>query len=284
VGGDFWSTDVDDLIAADNARTLVEDCQHMQTMMGAPECPQLALYRDLLNIDHVRSSFDNLAKVSTEGIDGAITYTLDTKQRGLGDFGTFVVGVQGTYLMSYLIESPRALRPFYREGAPALQAHDPNDPYLAPTFNVQTGKPDYSTLKASYEAAGYRNEENFAPPLPKLRFSVPIRYFLDKHMFGFTVRYIDGYQDDSEFTIEERNLPGIDMIQFAEGEAISSWTVFDASYGFAFGDEGWNVNLAVGVINIADTPPPAVHGPLGYEIGLHDPRGRTVYARIKGEL
>jgi iron complex outermembrane receptor protein len=139
-------------------------------------------------------------------------------------------------------------------------------------------------VKAEYEAAGYRNEENFAPPLPKLRLTVPVRYTYDAHTLGFTVRYIDGYNDDSEYTIEERNLPGIDQVQFAEGEAIPAWTVFDASYGFALTEDDWKLRLTLGVLNIADTPPPAVQGPLGYEVGIHDPRGRTIYARVTGSI
>jgi len=281
IGADFWMTHIDDLIAADNARTLVDDCNETN-QLGAPQCPELALLAGVMSLDHVRSSFDNLAKVDTNGIDGGVSYTFDSKLRGVGDFGTFMVGAQGSYLASYLIDSPRALRHFYREGEPA-EAHGQGE-HVSPKFDMVTGERDYSSVKAQYEAAGYRNEENFAPPLPKLRMTIPVRYTFDVHTFGVAVRYIDGYNDDSEYTIEERNLPGIDQIQFAEGEAIPSWTVFDASYGFTLQEDDWKLRLTLGVLNIADTPPPAVQGPLGYEVGVHDPRGRTVYARITGSI
>ena len=104
------------------------------------------------------------------------------------------------------------------------------------------------------------------------------------HTLGVTARYIDGYNDDSELTIEERNLPGIDKIETATGEAIPSWLVFDALYGFAFGSDDWKGRFTVGVLNLLDEPPPAVQGPLGYEVGVHDPRGRVLYARVAGEF
>lgn len=284
VGADFWMTKIDDLIAADNARTLVDDCWETY-QLGAPRCPQLALVSGSESLDHLRSEFDNLAKVDTNGIDGSVMYTLDSKQRGLGDFGTFVLGVQGSYLNSYLIDSPRALRHFYREGESPEPHNEEGDGVTHKSLEVTDGvRAPYSTLEATYEAAGYRNEENFAPPLPKLRFSVPVRYAIAAHTLGVTVRYTGSYNDDSEYTIEERNLPGIDRIQFAEGETIPAWTVFDASYGFWFGDDAWKVRLAIGVLNIADEAPPAAHAPLGYEPGLHDPRGRTIYARVTGEM
>jgi iron complex outermembrane receptor protein len=281
IGADFWMTHIDDLIAADNARTLVDDCSET-FQLSAPQCRELALLAGVMALDHVRSSFDNLAEVDTNGIDGAVSYTFDSKARGVGDFGAIMIGAQGSYLASYLINSPRALRHFYREGEPA-EAHGQGE-HVSPAFDMVTGERDYSSVKAEYEAAGYRNMENFAPPLPKLRLTVPLRYAYGDHAIGVAMRYIDGYNDDSEYTIEERNLPGIDQIQFAEGETIPSWTVFDASYGFKLDEGDWGLRLTVGVLNIADTPPPAVQGPLGYEVGIHDPRGRTLYARVTGSL
>src|SRR5204863_6277480 len=93
-----------------------------------------------------------------------VSYALDTKLRRLGDFGTFVIGAQGTFLNQYLIDSPRALREYYRDGdntTPKLRANDTRD---------------YSRVHAEYDAAGYRNLENFAPPLPKMRLSVPLSW------------------------------------------------------------------------------------------------------------
>ena len=145
-------------------------------------------------IDHIESRFDNLASVNTNGIDGGVSYALDTKLRRLGDFGTFVIGAQGTFLNQYLIDSPRALREYYRDGdntTPKLRANDTRD---------------YSRVHAEYDAAGYRNLENFAPPLPKMRLSVPLSWIYAGHMLGVAMRYIGSYYDDSENTIEKYGL------------------------------------------------------------------------------
>ena len=278
VAADFWTTTVEDVVAADNARTLVNDCWQ-QFQAGFGECRELVFLTGTESIDHVASAFDNLAEVDTNGVDGTVMYTLDTKKRGMGDVGTFVVGAQGTFINSYLIKSPRALRQFYRDGTPPGQLADKP----LPTF-VDGGTRDYSNLNAEYEAAGWRNLENFAPPMPQLRVVAPIRWLYEGHLLGFTARHVGGYNDDSEATVERYGLAGIDQLQFADGEEIDPFTVFDAAYGYSFGDEGWKTRFTLGVLNLLDTAPPEVEGPLGYEVGVHDPRGRMIYARVTGEF
>jgi hypothetical protein len=269
IGADFWTTQIDDVIGTDNSKTLAHDCQ-AQYEMGHGDCHEIVLLSGLRNLDHLESAFDNIADVSTNGVDGGVSYTLDSKKRRLGEFGTFVLGVTGTFINSYLISGPRALREYYRGGS------------QLPAFNAD-GTRDYSNLTAEYEAAGYRNLDNFAPPMPRLRFAVPLRWFFNGHVIGATMRYVGGYNDDSETTIERYGLPNINNLAIAEGEAIPSWTAFDANYGYTFhSSESWRLRLAVGVLNLLDTPPPAVEGPLGYEVGVADPRGRMVYARVTG--
>ena len=38
------------------------------------------------------------------------------------------------------------------------------------------------------------------------------------------------------------------------------------------------------MINILDEPPPEAESPLGYDVGVHDPRGRMIYARATGKF
>lgn len=270
IGADFWMTKIDDVIGGDNPQTLIKDCE-AQYATASVDCPEVVLLANSRTLNDIEGNFDNLAKVDTNGIDGGASYTLDTKRRDLGDFGTFVLGVQGTYINSYLIKSPRALREYYRPGN--------GTPSLNPD-----GSRNYSALTAEYEAAGYRNVENFAPPIPQLRFSVPLRWMYEGHVLGVTMRYIGSYQDDSELVIEKYGLPNLTNLAIAEGETIDAWMVFDASYGFTFGDDGWETKFVVGVVNLADEPPPEAEGPLGYDVGVHDPRGRTVYARVTGKF
>ncbi|HMI91457.1 MAG TPA: TonB-dependent receptor, partial [Polyangiales bacterium] len=273
VAADFWMTQTDDVIGSDNLQTLLRDCE-AQYVAESKDCPEVVLLTGGRQLNHVEGMFDNLAEVDTNGIDGGVSYTLDTKRRGLGELGTFVLGVQGTFLNQYLIKSPRALREFYRA--------DGGTPELV------DGKRDYSELSAEYDAAGFRNLENFAPPLPKLRFSVPVSWAYEGHTLGVTMRYTGEYNDDSELTIEKYGLapPGVSLADLSslEGERIAAWVVFDAGYGFSFGAEGWRASLRVGVINLLDEPPPEAEGPLGYDVGIHDPRGRLVYVRATGEF
>ncbi|MDH5674153.1 MAG: TonB-dependent receptor [Myxococcales bacterium] len=278
VGGDFWMTQIDDLIGADNVQTLLKDCER-QFAAESTRCPEVTLLATG-GLNEVRTNFDNLAAVDTNGVDGGISYTLDTKRKDMGELGTFMVGVQGRFINSYLIKSPRALRELYRP-----------DPASRPVASADGKTRDYSGLSAEYEAAGYRNLENFAPPMPRLRMGVPVRWFYEGHTLGLTARYIGSYNDDSEATIERYGLATTlaagetaGTVPDAEGEQISDWTVFDLNYGYSFGEEGWKMRLALGVINLFDADPPAAESPLGYDVGIHDPRGRVIYARVTGDF
>jgi len=271
VGADFWMTGIDDVIGSDNLQTLLRDCEAQYTDMSV-DCPEVKLLTGGRTLNHVESAFDNVAEVETNGIDGGVSYTLDTKRRRLGDFGTFALGVQGTFLNQYLIKSPRALREFYRPegGTPERRSNNTRD---------------YSELSAEYDAAGFRNLENFAPPMPKLRFAVPLTWTYGGHGAGVTLRYIGEYNDDSEFTIEKYGLAeNFDDLSAEEGELIPAWVVLDVSYGFSFGNDGWRTKLRAGVINLLDEPPPEAEGALGYDVGVHDPRGRLLYVRVTGEF
>ena len=86
--------------------------------------------------------------------------------------------------------------------------------------------------------------------------------------------------------VSAKGSPGVSLADLSslEGERIAAWVVFDAGYGFSFGAEGWRASLRVGVINLLDEPPPEAEGPLGYDVGIHDPRGRLVYVRATGEF
>jgi hypothetical protein len=275
---DGWASHIDDMVGADNADTLLHDCSQ-QFEQGFGECEELSILGGTTAIDHLETSFDNLAEVDTNGVDALVMYVLDTKRRGLGDVGTFVVGAWGTYINSYLINSPRGLREFYRAGTEPEQGGAAPTPAYADN-NVR----DYSQLDAEYEAAGWRNAENFAPPMPQLRLFAPVRWLYEGHVLGFNVRHVGGYNDDSEHTVERYGFFGIDQLQFATGEEIPSWTVFDAVYGFTFGEDNYQTRLQLGVLNVLDEAPPAVEGPLGYEAGVHDPRGRTIYARVTSKF
>jgi outer membrane receptor protein involved in Fe transport len=280
LAADFWMTTIDGLIGADNTQTLLSDCEEQYRTISV-DCPETHFRFLSRGIDHVESPFDNIAEVDTNGVDGIASYTLDTKRRGMGDIGAFTLGVTGRYLNSYLIKGPRVLREYYRSGT------------QEPVFNPD-GTRDYSGLSAEYEAAGYRNIENIASPMPKLRLSVPLRWTYEGHTLGPTMRYIGSYNDDSEATIEKYGLAytlaaprATGTLAVEEGETIDAWVVFDFSYGFVFGDfgsDGWEGGVNLGVINLLDEPPPEAESPLAYDMLVHDPRGRMIYARLSGKF
>jgi iron complex outermembrane receptor protein len=125
-----------------------------------------------------------------------------------------------------------------------------------------------------WEAAGRRNFDNFAPPIPKFRATLPIRYEIAGHAIGVRGRYISGYSDESENTYEE----------LGRFEDIDAWTVFDVDYGYTH-DFGWMVAYGeIGALNVMDADPPTTEDALGYQVGIHDPRGRVLYLRLRGEF
>ena len=239
VAGDYYRSRHEDVIGVDNPRTLVTRCEPL--VMTVDQCPQLILTPVTNGLEHMEVAFDNLAEVETDGVDAVASYTLDTGKRGLGNVGAFTVGLRAIYVRSYLIRSIRAIREFWPNG--------------------------------EEEAAGKRNFDNFAPPIPQLRASLPIRWRLAGHSVGVTARYIDSYRDDSENTFEERG-----------NETIPSWTVYDLEYGYSTDLDLLVLSFTLGALNVLDTDPPPVESPLGYEVGVHDPRGRILFTRLRGEF
>ena len=61
----------------------------------APDLPGFGLTKAPVR-GEFEHSFDNMAEVDTNGVDGTLSYTFDSKRRGAGDFGTFVLAVSGT--------------------------------------------------------------------------------------------------------------------------------------------------------------------------------------------
>jgi outer membrane receptor protein involved in Fe transport len=108
------------------------------------------------------------------------------------------------------------------------------------------------------------------------------------HSVGVTMRYIGEYNDDSELTIEKYGLAPVGSslgdLSSLSGELIQAWVVFDIGYSVRFGGEALRTTVRAGVINVLDQAPPEAEGPLGYDVGVHDPRGRVVYLRATGEF
>lgn len=273
VVADYYRTHVTDVIAAPNPRTLGTLCSEYFETVTEP-CDDIVLGATGggvggVDLQGFASPLDNMAKIETDGIDGAVGYTLDSKRQNLGEFGTIALFVQGSYLNSYFITDTNPLT------LSRIRAFERNDPDAVPVSVRNPRRVLREHYQDGFEAAGERNYDNFAPPLPQLRASVPLSWSYEGHTLMFVTRYIDSYIDSSENTIEELGY---------EPE-IPSQITFDASYAYTFSVDTVQLRVRVGVINIADADPPVVEGSgLGYEVGVHDPRGRTIHARVGGRF
>lgn len=120
------------------------------------------------------------------------------------------------------------------------------------------------------DGAGNRNFANFGSPTPKTRFNTGMAFMNDVHDARFYVRHISSFDDDQN-----------------PGERVGSWTSVDAQYTLNIGgliDGADGTSIQVGVINAFDKRPPQVFTNGGFESRTHDPRGRSVYARLSARF
>lgn len=137
-------------------------------------------------------------------------------------------------------------------------------------FNYDINDPQAGEV----DGAGSRNFTNFGSPTPKTRFNTGIAFGNDVHDARFYVRHIGGFDDDQ-------------VIGGVENGTIRSQTTVDAQYTLNLGgliDGADGTSLQVGVINAFDRNPPRVATNGGFESRTHDPRGRSVYARISARF
>lgn len=109
--------------------------------------------------------------------------------------------------------------------------------------------------------------------VPDTRVNLGFDWNNEQHSFSFYVRHIGGYDDRT---------PNNDY------DSIDSFTVFDTQYSFDINGligKG-TTNFSIGVNNLTDEEPPAIdrnsaNGRRAFDSLVHDPRGRTIYARFK---
>jgi iron complex outermembrane recepter protein len=120
------------------------------------------------------------------------------------------------------------------------------------------------------DISGFRNTENFARSLPKLRFNVITTFERGPHAFTATVNHTSSYKEN--FTLATNPFNGFKYPDF--------WTL-DLQYSLAL--ERWEADLTVGVINIANQYPPRsrITSDLqGFDRFVYDPRGALGYVRV----
>ena len=269
---DYWQYDYQDRISLENAEQILRaELAARGTDDYVPD-PRVVPGTDCMGvigpcIDRIVVRNLNQGDVFTNGIDFGVLFSLDGSTFGgrEDDFGTLTFGGEGTYTLAY--EIPRAAQTILEdsEGNPVLD--DEGEP-------VYPGGCDGEVC----DVTGLRNVGNFAPPLPQLRFSLPITYSLGGHATSAFVRYIGSFEDDA-FGVDAEGT-------FAEVDAV---VTLDLQYGYTLSDVvGRALTVRVGVRNVMDTDPPTVRpsGTLltGFVGAIHDPRGRMVYAQLIQEL
>ena len=121
----------------------------------------------------------------------------------------------------------------------------------------------------SRDVSGQLNRNSFARPLPKYKFNVQAAWARDQHRAFLTWRHISPYEND----LSDRLL---------NGTKISAWNTFDFVYSRGVGDR---TTFTLGVSNMFDQDPPAVHGlDLQYDPWTHSPFGRMLYTELKVRL
>ncbi|HEX6997619.1 MAG TPA: TonB-dependent receptor [Gammaproteobacteria bacterium] len=147
LGLDYWSFDYRNVIIEQNAQAILDAAQR-----GDPQA-QSQVIRDPVSglLVRVDSFYDNASALETDGFDFSVVYDTDTAE------GSFRVGAEATYIMSYDVEDPQAGR---------------------------------------IDGAGRRNFANFGTSTPEWRVNGFFGWERGNHSLDVFVRFIDSYVDD----------------------------------------------------------------------------------------
>lgn len=143
--------------------------------------------------------------------------------------------------------------------------------------------------EAVIDVAGFRNSQNFAAPIPELRFNATLGYGYEGHNLVGFIRYTDSFKDDQNCGGGDSPADFLDVDSTtllcpagSDFTKISSHTTVDLQYSYSFGPHGplQGASVALGAINLFDNTPPFVNTDGGFESRTHDPRGRMAYVRL----
>jgi iron complex outermembrane recepter protein len=264
-GVDYWQYNVTDLIIRQNAQAYLAGCRAAMMDMGTsigntPGCENFTLTPGTENWESVTVTYANQDRITTNGLDFTLGYKLPLGERA----GEINAGIGGTYTISYKVPAT---------AVPELSVANPDTSAGAPATIrvVQDGCEGATTGEC--DVAGKRNQNNFASPLPKVRMRIPVSWGLGGHMVTLAVNYVSGYDDDATYNTRSGALTPID-----------SWTTLDVGYGYALRNTplGESTQIRVGVNNLIGSDPPhlSANTNFGYDIYVHDPRKRMLYANL----
>lgn len=219
------------------------------TSNGKPTPEQLATWVADPRSDKriVRSSSDlsfiERVYTSASNASSELVRAADMKLRysfSAGDWGNFITTVNATYIDTHVLQ-------------------------LGPT-------------KPKFEAVGNQNDLTSAvPPLPRWKGDIGLGWNRGSHAARVSARYLDSVRFEGPlFPFQAAFNPNYNPIDTIESE-----TTVDISYSYRdislFGGLG---EFSVGSRNIFDNMPTGLPSLGGMEAFLHDPIGRTLYARF----
>jgi outer membrane receptor protein involved in Fe transport len=249
IQGDYWNYNYEEIIVKEEPQPLIDADFMARNPMNPLGNPRIRRDANSRVIEQVDTEFINATSVKTHGIDAELGYRSDFGAKA----GTFSFGATASYVLSYEIPI---------EQFPATQRVAPGA--MGARWEGCSGD--------TCDVAGLRNLNNFARPIPKLRVTVPLSWNLDMHTVAVIGNFIGGYNDDETLV----------MFQFPD---IDPFFTVDLQYALRIDEgDGMATTIKVGVLNIADSKPPYIDVPLGYDSQTHDPRGRMIYGRLVQEL
>lgn len=191
----------------------------------------------------VRDPYINLDKQVADGFDFSVGTTFDA-----GQFGTFRLGIEATYLKTLDVERNELLSSLAGSGDGAFGN-------------------DFTIL----EVSRVRLDGN-----PRWRASSTFGWNVNDFGFGGSVRYVAGFLDTgADITVNGQT-------QFWEVK--EDWRVnLFAEYRLRIA-RGQNVRLRLGMNNVLDAAPPLVDESLGYRPDYHQLKGREFYAQLRGNF
>jgi iron complex outermembrane receptor protein len=265
---DLWRYDYHDRISAEDPQQIInEDMLTMDPrVIRDPNGGIVGVNVRQINVN---------GSTVTSGIDFGAMLNLPGGGRP-ADSWNLSAGITGTYTFVYDIprgqSSTRAIPANPATGEPAKVLPPPDcEGSSAVDFDANRDN-DSANDKDACHVAGKRNTNNFAPPIPRWRVNFPITLTVAGHSLTAIPRYISGLDDDVQ--------PNVD----GSFDRISAWFTLDLQYGYAFKNViGEELAVRVGVYNVFDADPPHVNGSAAaYELGIYDPRGRMLYAKLSG--
>jgi outer membrane receptor protein involved in Fe transport len=259
LSSDAWYYDYKDRIQIENPQQLVAE------VLGTGNNPGGEVVFDPISggISRITPKYINIpGDVITDGVDFSGFVTLTNKTFGGSvpekEQQRLSIGILGTYILNYNYP--------FSEAAPRTLPNGMTQPPAYCNGNSPT---------SSCQAAGLRNNTNvLAIAIPRLKANFPITWSFMGHSLTFITHYIDGYKDD------------VNPLADGSFTKVDPWITFDAQYAYRLKDFiGEEMVFRIGVYNMFDADPPRVNGlTTSYDVTVHDPRGRMIYAKVSAQF